>query len=584
MTYQYRPLSSPENIRLFLLQPGPLFKGPITGHLFEFSAKTSPRFEALSYVCGPDDAAKRRYDITIVQDGKPQVHKLLTNLYLALNHVRDPNSAIFWWIDAITINSSDPIERGGQVEMMATTFGNAKQVVSWIRPKVQQEFAGLEQLMGHECWTTVLSDESEVLSEVYIPKWKTLLAFMTNVYWTRRWIAQEVFLARRLLLRSEGLTLFPEEIVSVLDRVQTSVLGWRSKLKVPTKVRSLLRNIVSDKNGFRKFTTFETQPWEDDKHWEYDKLERVLKHFDGLKCKDPRDTIYAMLSIGRSNGLQANIKADYRITAIELYLRVEVLLSDLFGPLAPSIHDYLLEMDVDHEGLICSMPLWSSIPGELFECCDLTGYSIMSQCFDWRAWRTTNILPFIIGKMLIKNSEDDLFLPFESASFTNDPTFRSSRRLKPKFIRRNDEEARFSFVATTMNDKSEDDVWWIDSDKLNTAASVRLKRSCLICIRAAVKDLWFGNSWSGVFYKLNRRLVKDQEAPPYRMRIPRKQADGSVKAQVVEPQIYLVYDFVSAGQSEPRPVFGVEQPLTRQKELDAAIRRVSCASILCIEG
>lgn len=590
--YQYQPLSDSANFRLFLLQPSLQHEDRIEGHIFEFSRAHCPPYDALSYVCGRDDASQPRFDIDVLVDDEPRQLKVLRNLFIALKDVRQQDMAEFFWIDAICINPEDTDERGLQVQHMSETFASARRVLACLQLKGSSELLLLAKFTAHECWAALEFDESpwgkppktqtnnrvwrpawcNVFSKAFLPYWRALVSMLRNEYWNRRWIAQEVVLARKVVLCHNSTTLDVERVSNVLSKAQT--LQWDRR--VDQQVLRLLKEAVDSKTGFRKFTQFSISL-----HQDYHRLTEILDHFRELKCKDPRDTIYAMLGIAYKYGLEHTIKADYRISAIELYLRAEILLSDYFGPLQAAIYEngFLLDMNIDHAELYNSMPLWSGFEREVLSCSQLFGFSKMNSLFDWDPWKVTPLLPTITARMLVKPNESDLFLPQSATSLSDgiDPT-RALCHLRPEFIK-SDKEAHFCFAATQASGHDNDEIWWLHIDRLNHGVSYRLRTSAYVYVRAVVRDLWFGDSKSGKFIKLQHKLVRDQDRPPYRYTVGVSKITGrltgpgpdTIQSRPIEPELALVYDFGSSDESAPRSGL---VPTTREK-LQDVIRSIT---------
>ncbi|KAH8649757.1 heterokaryon incompatibility [Tricladium varicosporioides] len=61
-------------------------------------------------------------------------HKFVvtSNLQLALRHIRDCDSEVLIWIDAICINQKNLDERIHQILQMRDIYAGAKEVLAWI--------------------------------------------------------------------------------------------------------------------------------------------------------------------------------------------------------------------------------------------------------------------------------------------------------------------------------------------------------------------------------------------------------------------------------------------------------------------
>ncbi|KAF1820961.1 HET-domain-containing protein, partial [Dissoconium aciculare CBS 342.82] len=84
--------------------------------------EVKPYYRALSYAWGTEMS-----DIPISVDGHPRV--ITSNLYAALRSLRDEESEVALWVDALCINQQDLVEKMHQIGQMRTIYREARQVV-----------------------------------------------------------------------------------------------------------------------------------------------------------------------------------------------------------------------------------------------------------------------------------------------------------------------------------------------------------------------------------------------------------------------------------------------------------------------
>jgi hypothetical protein len=124
VVYQYKPMTSPRNIRLVKLAPGDR-GAPLQCSLIQVDSDMPQQYEAMSYAWGdPDD----RRDIAC--DGRRL--PITRNLHEALWHFRHVNQPKYLWADAISINQQDMSERSAQVQLMANIYSKASKVLLWL--------------------------------------------------------------------------------------------------------------------------------------------------------------------------------------------------------------------------------------------------------------------------------------------------------------------------------------------------------------------------------------------------------------------------------------------------------------------
>jgi hypothetical protein len=156
--YTYNSLrSDPEEIRILKLLPG-VGDEDFSIEIVHMSVAEKPEYEALSYTCG---SAEKPYEVNVTQlrplqgargarkrkrrsqaekRSKPKVvlsiepHFLPIgrNLFIALKHLRRQEDVRILWIDAICINQDDLEERSKEVARMGDIYRNARRVVVWL--------------------------------------------------------------------------------------------------------------------------------------------------------------------------------------------------------------------------------------------------------------------------------------------------------------------------------------------------------------------------------------------------------------------------------------------------------------------
>jgi hypothetical protein len=121
--YQYTSLSElpDDTIRLLELHPG-LPNEKIKCGLITAQLTLRPTFAALSYVWGSDPASEE----IELNEKRFWIRK---NLWQCLIRLRELQSTLILWIDAISVNQEDIVERNQQVQSMNHIFGTAKPVL-----------------------------------------------------------------------------------------------------------------------------------------------------------------------------------------------------------------------------------------------------------------------------------------------------------------------------------------------------------------------------------------------------------------------------------------------------------------------
>lgn len=148
------------------------------------------KYEALSWCWGQE--VKDRA-IRIQQGGKYYRLAVTRDLTLALKYLRHPHEERILWIDALCINQANHEERNHQVQMMARIYSGAKQACIWLGEDTDDSTTAIgfiNEIMKLENFDTI-SEKKENAS-----KWQSLLLLMQRPWFSRRWVVQEIALAR----------------------------------------------------------------------------------------------------------------------------------------------------------------------------------------------------------------------------------------------------------------------------------------------------------------------------------------------------------------------------------------------------
>ncbi|KAF2003577.1 HET-domain-containing protein, partial [Amniculicola lignicola CBS 123094] len=113
-----------DEIRLVKLHAARNYSDPVKCSLQTVNLRSSPPFEALSYVWGKLSGN----DIQL--QGEPYI--ITKNLNEALRRLRNESNDRILWIDALAINQSSIPERNAQVRMMLDIYATADETVVWL--------------------------------------------------------------------------------------------------------------------------------------------------------------------------------------------------------------------------------------------------------------------------------------------------------------------------------------------------------------------------------------------------------------------------------------------------------------------
>ncbi|KAJ4130318.1 hypothetical protein NW768_007301 [Fusarium equiseti] len=255
-------------------------------------------YESLSYVWGNQNTP---CEIMV----NKKVLSITISLYDALCHLRQPHEDRILWVDALCIDQSNIKERSHQVNHMGEIYRKSENVIVWLG-YLSGNAADLKTAVDHfalqlpseafrkwpcddqrwrDQWQRAqkslgMTDNNKLLDGLEI--------FMSNPWFTRVWVLQEVANAKRAVVECN--------------------LG-----KIPAKLFALLPHIIGSPVSEQCQAVLEIMPgplrttswWSQDRN-----LCTLLCKFKGSEAADPRDRVYALLGMASDVEISA-IEADY---------------------------------------------------------------------------------------------------------------------------------------------------------------------------------------------------------------------------------------------------------------------------------
>ncbi|TVY71201.1 Heterokaryon incompatibility protein 6 OR allele [Lachnellula suecica] len=305
--YSYVPLEAQNGIRILHLDAGK-DDDPIQCRLIPCKLDTA--YEALSYYWGTDEPENEikilRYEGTkgsrSILNIKHQKFFIRSNLFSALRGLRNPETPIVLWIDAICINQEDDDEKKSQVAMMEDIYRRAEKVLIWLGEPTnlcpsESAFPFIKKVCDLRQFDTLLKPK-------YADDWESLAKLMRNVWFSRRWVVQELALAREAILCSGTISVHWDDFA---DAIAFFVLRYDQIKRIPRVLRpddpdplreigKLGPNVLVDatSNLFRK-------DGNGDVIEHRMTLESLVSTLTAYEASDPRDTIYAVLSLAKDS-------------------------------------------------------------------------------------------------------------------------------------------------------------------------------------------------------------------------------------------------------------------------------------------
>ncbi|MCJ1390761.1 hypothetical protein MMC18_003622 [Xylographa bjoerkii] len=318
--YKYTDLASDsDEIRLLVLHPGQYEEKIECSLMTVASNDRKLHYEALSYHWGVDEPTKEiwirsfkgsfqgkavkniRGFHNIAHYVKPHKFYIRSNLFAALRQFRDTERELVLWIDALCINQDNQQEKNRQVLKMAEIYSRAYNVCIWLGESNDQSDMAIEfipTILNLSQFDTLINDQKA------LKHWTALADLMRSTWFSRRWVVQEIAYAREATLHCGNGTIhwadFADAValfVTNLDNISAWLRASKDFSKglnilghVPASGATILVNATS--NLFRK---------SNDGHIleHRSSLETLVSTLLTFGAADPRDTIYALLSIAK---------------------------------------------------------------------------------------------------------------------------------------------------------------------------------------------------------------------------------------------------------------------------------------------
>ena len=287
------------NIRVLRILPEKT-RGHITCELIVVPVRGQVTYTALSYVWG-----EVRYPRSIRLNDRPVAVR--ENLWQFLNQMHQECRTGYFWIDALCINQFDIQERNHQVKMMGEIYSTAEQVVVWLGP--EPDLPRHERLLN-TIWLAICTPSSTY--NRYEKLRNCMQRLSANSYWRRTWTVQEFVLAQCIEIRSGPDVLdehtlrklyefdkLPGDLPSEVVRSEKDLdAEWDSTATSFIRLRNTRRNRLDPARatdqatrtsiaGFKKVTEEVRAP----------SLRELVIQFAETECGDPRDHVYALLSL-----------------------------------------------------------------------------------------------------------------------------------------------------------------------------------------------------------------------------------------------------------------------------------------------
>ena len=313
-TYQYSSLNEAlKETRLLTLEPGDFSADlHVSIHKVALSPENPPIYEALSYVWG----SKRR--LRKIQVGSSKI-AITQNLAIALPYLRYRDKARILWIDAICINQQDLRERSSQIKLMGDVYKSADRVIVWLGTQKDNSTQALKALsqLSLEIQVDYVDYRMSQASTISDPQWsdtskalpysdqelRNIDALLHRPWFSRLWVWQEIKLANHNAVVYCG----------------SDSISWQSLRRAAScmSFKQRLGNLsFSSFRGLRSRINEITTMCDVENPRSFGELIRGASFCD---CSEPKDRIYATMSLLHGADKKMKIEPDYAKTTEQVF-------------------------------------------------------------------------------------------------------------------------------------------------------------------------------------------------------------------------------------------------------------------------
>ncbi|KAN0108697.1 HET domain containing protein [Hyaloscypha variabilis] len=344
----YQRLGAGE-VRLLLLMPSPkdCADYPLICALETHSWEKGPmpQYAALSYYWGPESENGRLYLLRGHLPAKLDEADwgftarramripIRDNLFRALLRLRRHDHPVALWVDYLCIDQSNKEEKTEQLNNMVKVYHNAKNVCIWLGEgdgvgRSDSAMGFIPTIMDFAVLDRYAKDRQQA------ENWYALAELMRDRWFSRRWVVQEISLARSAAVHCGGKTVHWSDFadaVSLLASNQETIKSlfdyskWREG-----------PNTLGDVKSFGAYILLEAtsklflRDARGDIRMPRTSLESLVTSLTTFDTSDRRDIIYSLVSIARDTSKNSGIYSgkatgprslvvDYKKTPIEVF-------------------------------------------------------------------------------------------------------------------------------------------------------------------------------------------------------------------------------------------------------------------------
>ncbi|KAL9616960.1 MAG: hypothetical protein Q9160_008230 [Pyrenula sp. 1 TL-2023] len=310
-TFRYEPLSASDSVRALVLQPSEDYDSALRCEVIQYtrlessaSLDSNRHYEAVSYTWGEPVFS---HQILCESGDRISQLKVTQMVDTMLRHLRKKTSPRFLWIDAISLNQDDEAEIMEQIPMMGSIYGMAKKVHIWLgrdSGDARKTFAYFRGICAISDDDPNFATKSNSLAYRILggEALQTLKRFLETPWFSRRWIIQEVAMARYAIVRYGNETIAWVSLQHAMGKTMAAVQDRRSFSDFSYAILSTFSGLSAQRKSILE----------------------LLWDFAGSQCSDERDRVAALFGLStegrdgsRSLSYQSHWTQIYRDFAME---------------------------------------------------------------------------------------------------------------------------------------------------------------------------------------------------------------------------------------------------------------------------
>jgi len=316
--YSYCKLSNPsKDLRILVIK-----KNNKTELEAELHQSDGQPYDALSWCWRTDDGDwdAPSVPIHIIHNNRPYAFLVSTNLVAALKVLRE-RDILRIWIDWLCIDQSNLEERSNQVQLMSRIYGKASCVYVWLggdKNDSQEAFKFIPQILNIETFDKLTKDKENHM------KWRAVKLLMMRDWFSRRWIIQEIALAKRAELLCGNAKMDWSVFANAVSLFTEFETGTRTlseimkALKEYDHVPDYFGNVSAlSAAHLVEVTNRLFRHRNDNRRDPLLSLEYLVSTFTSFNASEARDTIYSILAISKDTTPQTGELVDTTLIPVD---------------------------------------------------------------------------------------------------------------------------------------------------------------------------------------------------------------------------------------------------------------------------